>query len=151
MGAFLAQQAVAAVMQPGDHGSPFGGNPVVAAAALAGLQVLEDEGLMANAAERGQSFQQGLQKLAGRHEAVRDVRGRGLMQGMELAVGGRAVVDECFRRGLLINCTAGKVLRFLPPMTITDADVDAALAILDAALAVADAEVRQENQADAIV
>jgi acetylornithine/N-succinyldiaminopimelate aminotransferase len=141
MGAFLARPDVAEALKPGDHGSTFGGNPVVAAAALAGINVLFEEGLLENAARVGNYLQQGLKELATAHPTVREVRGRGLMLGMELSAGAPAVVDECRQRGLLINCTAGNVLRFLPPLIITESDVEQALRILHEALTKVEAQL----------
>lgn len=134
VGAVVAREEVAASFQPGDHGSTFGGNPVACSAALAALDVLLEEDLPARAERVGRHFRGRLEELAARHRVVRDVRGVGLMLGMELAVPGQAVVDACRERGLLLNCTARHVLRFLPPLCVTESDADRAAAILDAAL-----------------
>ncbi len=135
IGAVVARKDVAASFQPGDHGSTFGGNPVACSGALAALEVLIEEDLPARAERVGRYLAARLAELAARHEVVREVRGLGLMLGMVLHVPGQKVVDACRERGLLLNCTAQRVLRFLPPLVITEADVDRAVAILDEALA----------------
>ena len=134
IGAALATGKVAEAFQPGDHASTFGGNPLACAAALAALRVLRD-GLVEHAARMGAYFRQGLEELAGRRRQVVQVRGLGLMLAAELDRPGQAVVDACRDRGLLINCTAGRVLRFLPPLVIGEEEVGRALAVLDEVLA----------------
>ena len=134
IGAVLATEQVAAAFQPGDHGTTFGGNPLACAAALAVLRVLGD-GLVEHAARIGEYFRAGLERLAARHRRVTGVRGLGLMLALELDGPGQAVVDACREKGLLINCTAQKVLRFLPPLVIGEAEVQRALTVLDEALA----------------
>ncbi len=135
IGAVLAREEVAAAFQPGSHGSTFGGNPVACAAALAVLDVLEEEGLVARAARTGALFKEGLRELAREFPLVREVRGLGLLLGMELTVPGEELVAACRERGLLVNCTAGRVIRFLPPLGVGEEDVREALAVLRASLA----------------
>ncbi len=130
IGAFLATPEVAGAFGPGSHGSTFGGNPVATAAALANLQAIVDEGAVENAARVGAYFRSQLQGLASRFDFVREVRGQGLMVGIELSIEGKDMVEACRRKGLLINCTAEKVLRFLPPLNISTEDVDEAVAVL---------------------
>ena len=135
IGAFLASEKVAAAFAPGDHGSTFGGNPLACAAALAVLATIEQEELVKNAAEMGdyliakcKSLQQKYPKL------IKTVRGKGLMVGVELTRPGREVVDLCMDQGAIINCTAGNVLRFVPPLNIGRNHVDEVVAIVDAVL-----------------
>ena len=130
MGATLAREEVANSFQPGDHASTFGGNPLACAAALAFLRVLIEERLVEKAEERGNYFRQQLEKIKEEFHLVKEVRGKGLMVGMELYSGAREVVKECRERGLLINCTAGETLRFLPPLIVQKEDINRALEIL---------------------
>jgi predicted acetylornithine/succinylornithine family transaminase len=134
IGAMLARQDVAAVFQPGTHGSTFGGNPVCCAAALAVLDILENEHLAGNAEVVGNYLKDRLQALQQQFSFIKEVRGRGLLVGMELDRPGKRMVALCQERGLLINCTAEKVIRFLPPLIITRPEVDEAIAILQEAL-----------------
>ncbi len=135
IGAVVARPEVAASFRPGDHGSTFGGNPVACAAALAALDVLQEEDLPARAASVGGYFLARLEELARRWPVVREVRGLGLMVGAELAVPAGPVAAGCRERGLLVNCTAQRVLRFLPPLVVGEAEVDEAVNILEEVLA----------------
>jgi acetylornithine/succinyldiaminopimelate/putrescine aminotransferase len=126
---------VAAAFTPGSHGSTFGGNPVTCAAAIAALGVLADPALLAHVREIGAYLRQRLEALAARYPVIRTIRGAGLMLGAVLDRPGAPVVERCLRDGLLINCTADRVLRFLPPLVIERAQVDGGLAILERALA----------------
>lgn len=135
IGAFLAKGEVAAALKPGDHGSTFGGNPLATAAATAVLETILADGFLAGVKEVAGYFTAKLEELAAKHPVVKEVRGKGLLLGMELEVAAGDVVNDCREKGLLINCVAEKVLRFLPPLIITKADVDEAVAILDQALA----------------
>lgn len=134
IGATLANGQVGATFKPGDHASTFGGNPLACAAAMAVLRVLRG-GLLEQAARMGEVFRRGLEELAGRHPQVLQVRGLGLMLAAELDRPGQAVVDACRDKGLLINCTAQRVLRFLPPLIIGEEEIRRALAVLDEVLA----------------
>ena len=136
IGAFMATEKVAAAFAPGDHGSTFGGNPLACAAALAVLEVLEKENLSANAVTMGNYLMSQLAGLKKKYPAlIREVRGKGLMVGAELSKPGREVVDRCLKQGTIINCTAGNVLRFVPPLNIERNHVDEVIAILDDVLA----------------
>ena len=134
IGALLARDEVAAIFQPGTHGSTFGGNPVSCAAALAVLDILEEEHLPANAEHTGSYLMSKLTALRQHFSFIKEVRGRGLLVGMELDRRGNRVVTLCQERGLLVNCTADKVIRFLPPLIITRSELDEAVAILRGAL-----------------
>jgi acetylornithine/N-succinyldiaminopimelate aminotransferase len=134
IGAMLAKDEVASVFKPGDHASTFGGNPLAATAALAAMQVLLDEGVIANAQLMGQYFKDKLQLLADKHQQVKEIRGAGLMIGVELTTEGKEIVNHCREQGLLINCVNNNVLRFLPPLIIEQVDIDSAIEILDGAL-----------------
>lgn len=128
MGACLVRDGLEATFQPGDHGSTFAGGPFVLRAALVLLEEL-DRGLLDNVIARGHQFREGLERLAGDHSAITAVRGRGLMLGIAMA-GAPEFQKQLYRNGLLTNCTAGEVVRFLPPYVVTADDVDAALDIL---------------------
>ncbi|MGQ9557477.1 MAG: acetylornithine transaminase [Desulfurispora sp.] len=134
IGAMLAGPRAANVLQPGDHASTFGGNPLACRVALAVLEQLLDGGVVENAARVGAYFFQRLQQLPARYSFVRQVRGLGLMLGVELTREGRPVVEACRERGLLINCVGTHILRFVPPLIISQADVDRALEILEQVL-----------------
>jgi 4-aminobutyrate aminotransferase len=122
--------------EPGAHGSTFGGNPICCAAALATLDLVGG-GLIPRAAALGEALRAGLRELAGRHAALRDVRGRGLMIGLEMASPDtvKAVEWGAFRRGLLVLGAGPSALRLAPPLVIDDEDVATALRILDETLA----------------
>lgn len=129
IGAVLVRDGPAAAIQPGDHGSTFGGNPVAAAAACAVVQAVDDE-LLAHVRALGVRLHDGLAALAG----VVSVRGRGLLIGATLDRPVGAVVDTCRERGLLVLSAGPGVLRLTPPLVVTEAEVDEALAVLAEAL-----------------
>ena len=135
MGALLAAGEWAQALRPGDHASTFGGNPVVAAAALAGLEALEREGLPAHAMEMGERLQGAICTGISGSRIVREVRGVGLMIGVELTVPGKRAVDFCRDEGLLINCTAERVLRVMPALNVTAEEVDRAGQVIVRAIA----------------
>jgi acetylornithine/N-succinyldiaminopimelate aminotransferase len=136
IGAFLASNEVAQAFAPGDHGTTFGGNPLACAAANTVLQVLNDEKLLANATKVGEYMLQALNGLKAKYPAlIAEVKGKGLMLGMKLTKPGRDIVNECMANGAIINCTAGDVLRFVPPLNINQGHVDEVVAILDKVLA----------------
>src|SRR5438874_11327011 len=128
IGAMCATERVAAAFTPGAHGSTFGGNPVACAAAIAAVKALARPELLAHVRELGAYFRERLEHLAERHDMIRQVRGLGLMLGAELDRPGAPVVERCLHGGLVINCTAERVLRFLPPLVITQAELDEGLA-----------------------
>ncbi|MCH6567437.1 MAG: acetylornithine transaminase [Nitrospinae bacterium] len=131
IGAMLTTDDLAQHLGPGTHASTFGGNPLVCAAALAALEALEVEQLMANARKVGAYFRQRLEELQARHQAVREVRGLGLMIGVELDRDARPFLLKALERGVIISCPKETVWRFLPPLVITEADVDRAVGVLD--------------------
>ncbi len=131
VGAMLATDEVAASFTPGSHASTFGGNPLAMAAALAVMEALLNGGVVDNCRETGVYFRERLEGLKRDHPIIREVRGRGLMIGVELSIEGADIVKRCMEAGLLLNCTCGNVLRFVPPLIIGRSDVDCAIAILD--------------------
>jgi len=133
LGAVLCTEEVARAFHPGMHGSTFAGGPLACAVAIAVIDHIEKENLLAHATEVGDYFQAQLRALAKRHEAIVDVRGKGLMIAAELdsADLAKLTVAEMLKRRILINCTSDTVLRFLPPYILERAHVDAAIAALD--------------------
>ena len=135
IGAFFASDKVAAAFAPGDHGSTFGGNPLACAAALAVLDEMEKPAFLPHVAKVGAYFQDQLGALREKYpRLITEVGGRGLMLGAQLTRPGRDVVNDCLARGAIINCTAGDVLRFVPPLIVTEEQVDEMIAILDKVL-----------------
>lgn len=134
IGACLATDEVAAAFSPGAHASTFGGNPLACAAALAVLRVLLEGRVLEQSRRMGDYLAKGLLDLKDRLHIVKDVRGLGLLQGMELTIEGKPVVDDCLARGLLINCTMERVLRFVPPLIITQHEIDRLLDTLSQVL-----------------
>jgi acetylornithine aminotransferase len=124
IGACLARGAAADVLGPGNHGSTFGGNPLAAAAALATLDVLEEAQLPARAAVLGERIRSGLTAAFGEDPRVNEIRGRGLMIGMEFREPVPALVERALAEGLLVNVTAERVLRLLPPLVLSDEEAD---------------------------
>jgi acetylornithine/N-succinyldiaminopimelate aminotransferase len=116
------------------HGTTFGGGPLACAVAIAVIDTIERENLLAHVTEVGDYFQHKLRELATKHEAIVDVRGKGLMVAAELdsAELGKHAVQEMLKRKILINCTSDTVLRFLPPFILEKVHVDEAIAALDA-------------------
>ena len=129
IGAALMTERVAQKVTPGDHGSTYGGNLLACRAALTVLDEL-DGGLLAHARAMGEYLGGALANLASRHERISEVRGAGLMRGIEIEGDGAAVVTAALGRGLLINRTANTVLRVLPPFIVTEAHIDEAVSIL---------------------
>ena len=133
LGVVLCTEEVARSFHPGMHGTTFGGGPLACAVAVAVIDAIEKDGLLANATAVGDYFQEQLRGLAKKHEAIVDVRGKGLMVAAEVdsAELGKTVVAEMLKRHILINCTSDTVLRFLPPYILEKAHVDTAIAALD--------------------
>jgi acetylornithine aminotransferase len=125
---------VASVLTPGTHGSTFGGTPFVASVALATLTTVIGEKIPERAARMGKHLMQGLRALAGTHTTIRDIRGRGLLIGIELSRPAAPLLDACRDAGLLVLTAGEQVLRLAPPLIVTEADCDRALTTLDAVL-----------------
>jgi acetylornithine/succinyldiaminopimelate/putrescine aminotransferase len=128
LGFILANARAAAAIKPGMHGSTFGGGPLACRVGLEFLDILD--GLLPHIQEVGGYFHVKLNDLARKHGFVKDVRGFGLMLGMELAVPGKQAVLDAMAEGLLINCTHDKVLRFLPPYNVSEKEIDQAVKVL---------------------
>jgi acetylornithine/N-succinyldiaminopimelate aminotransferase len=134
IGAALLRESVAAAVSPGDHGSTYGGNLLACRAGIYFVDRLLDGGLLDHVTRVGARFHDKLQDLARRQPMIREVRGKGLMIGVEIDRPAAAIVDAARPLGLLVNATARTVVRLLPPLTIGDADVDLAVERLDAAM-----------------
>ena len=124
IGAMLATEEAAKAFSPGAHASTFGGTPVITAAALEVLKVIEEDKLVEACRKTGIYFKEALLRLKEKHSVIQDVRGMGLLLGMELSVPGRPIVDQCLENGFIINCIQDKVLRFVPPLIITKEQID---------------------------
>lgn len=133
---FAVPERLAHVFKPGDHGGTFGGNPLACAAVYATLTTIKSEGLVDKVAEKGEYFKNELRKLQEKYpDKVIDVRGCGLMLGMEVAGEGKPIVESCLANNVIVNCTAGNVIRIVPPLIISREEIDIVVAALDKALA----------------
>ena len=133
---FAVPERLAHVFKPGDHGGTFGGNPLACAAVYATLTTIKSEGLVDKVAEKGEYFKNELRKLQEKYpDKVTDVRGCGLMLGMEVAGEGKPIVESCLANNVIVNCTAGNVIRIVPPLIISREEIDIVVAALDKALA----------------
>ncbi len=135
LGAFLAREEFASAFVPGLHGSTFGGGPLTCATGLTFLETVEKKKLLANVRARGAELKAGLQKMAAKFDFIREVRGEGLMLGVDLDVEGAPYVAEALKQGLLINCTHDHILRFLPPFILTAQQVKEGLSKIESVLA----------------
>lgn len=138
VGAFICTEKVAQALHPGDHGTTFGGNPLACAAANVVLDTVPTEKFLSHVEEIGAYFKDKLVELQQKHsDQISEVRGEGLILGLQLSKprkSGVEIVSECMTRGAIINCTAGSVLRFIPPLIIERQHVDEVTSILDAVL-----------------
>lgn len=133
---FAVPERLAHVFKPGDHGGTFGGNPLACAAVYATLTTIKSESLVDKVAEKGEYFKNELRKLQEKYpDKVTDVRGCGLMLGMEVAGEGKPIVESCLANNVIVNCTAGNVIRIVPPLIISKEEIDIVVAALDKALA----------------
>lgn len=132
IGAFITTDAVANAMKPGDHGTTFGGNPLACAAANVVLDTVPQPEFLAHVETVGSYFKAQLLKLQEKYPSlIKEVRGTGLILGAELTIPGRDIVNDVLAKGAIINCTAGNVLRFIPPLIITEEQVDEVLSMID--------------------
>jgi acetylornithine/succinyldiaminopimelate/putrescine aminotransferase len=131
LGAVITTEAVAQRISPGLHGTTFGGGPLACATSLEFLNIIEDENLLENIRARGAELREGLSALAAKFPFIREIRGEGLMIGVQLSVDGAPYVAEAMRRSLLINCTHDSTLRFLPPFLVTRVQVRQFLRLLE--------------------
>ena len=134
MGAMLATDKVMSSFVPGTHAGTFGGNPLSSATGIAVMKAIYEEKILENCAEMGKALEKRLKSLKKKYAFIKEIRGKGLIYGMELDFEGGDIVQSALKRGLLLNCAAGKVLRFLPPLTITEGEIDEMFATLDSLL-----------------
>ena len=130
LGAFLAREEFATAISAGQHGTTFGGGPLACRVALEYLAIVEEEKLLENVLHVGGYLQEQLKSLAARHAAVQEVRGRGLIQGLQLAIPARPIVEQALAEGVLFNSTQDTVLRFLPPFLLQVKHVDKGMRVL---------------------
>ncbi|MBJ6725601.1 acetylornithine transaminase [Geomesophilobacter sediminis] len=131
IGTMLATDKIAEAFTPGTHGSTFGGNPLVTAAGVATVRAILEEGILNRCEEMGEYLMGELEALGKRYSCIKEVRGIGLMIGVELNIAGGDIVKKALERGLLLNCAQEKVLRFVPPLTVTKQEVNEMIKILE--------------------
>jgi acetylornithine/N-succinyldiaminopimelate aminotransferase len=134
IGAMMARPEIAKSLVPGTHASTFGGNSIACAAAIAVIEAIEEEKLLDNTNAVGQYARNKLEQLKEKYPIIDHIRGKGLMLGLQLNMPGASIVSRCLEKGLRINCTQETVLRMMPSMTVTQDEIDAAVAILDEVL-----------------
>jgi acetylornithine/N-succinyldiaminopimelate aminotransferase len=131
IGALLIKKDIADSFEPGDHASTFGGNPLATAAGVAALTTILEEGMLENCQKMGDYFLSQLEEIKKKFIFVKEVRGKGLILGIELKIDGSSIVKEMLKKKILINCTMGNVLRFLPPLIVTKEEIDRVVKTLE--------------------
>ena len=131
IGAMVAKKEIADMLKAGTHATTFGGSPLACAASLAVFEAIDKEKLLNNTVIVGSYLFKRLHELKKKHPMIREVRGMGLMAGLELTLEGKNIYEECLKKRLLINCTQGNVLRIMPPLVVKEKEVDRAMEILD--------------------
>ena len=131
IGAMLAREQVSAAFGPGAHATTFGGTPLVTAAALEVCKTLLEGKVVEQGRKRGEYFRQKLLHLKNRHDAIVDVRGLGMLLGIKLDFNAESMVSRCMQQGFFINCIQENILRFVPPLIIEEAEIDALIDCLD--------------------
>ncbi|MCX5700792.1 MAG: aspartate aminotransferase family protein [Candidatus Omnitrophica bacterium] len=134
IGAMIVKKEISDTLGPGMHASTFGGGPVISRAALAVLKVIHKEKMLNNAQKMGEYLIGRLKELKVKYPVIKEVRGLGLMIGVELSLPGKKIIEQCIENGLLINCTHDTVLRIMPALNITKKEIDKAIPILDQTL-----------------
>jgi len=145
IGALVVNQKHAPVLKPGMHASTFGGSPLVCKAALGVFKAIYKDHMLRNTRQMGAYLVEQLQQLKEKFDCIREVRGLGLMIGIDLAINGQPVFDECFRRGLIINCTQGHILRLMPALNVTKRQIHKALRILGQSLTTVTEKTNEET------
>ena len=141
IGMMVVKKEISETLGPGTHASTFGGGPVIARAALAVLEETKKKKFMAHVRQMSEYLFTCLENLKAKYGIIQQVRGMGLMAGVELSIEGKSVVEDCIKQGLLINCTHDKVLRLMPALNITKGQINKAMVILDNVLAKAQGAV----------
>ncbi len=134
IGAMVAKKNIAGTLRPGMHASTFGGSPIACAAGLAVFEAIERDKLMLNTINMGDYLRGELLRLKSKYPIIKNVRGIGLMFGLEIIINAERAYDFCLANGLLINCTQGHTLRIMPSMAVTQKEIDQAIEILDMAI-----------------
>ena len=134
IGVMVVKKDIADTLTAGTHASTFGGGPVICRAALAVLKAIQKEKLLKNAQTTGEYLFIKLNQLKNKYPVIKEVRGIGLMTGVELNIEGKTIVEKCIEKGLLINCTHDKVLRIMPALNVTRKEIDKGIEILDSVL-----------------
>jgi acetylornithine/LysW-gamma-L-lysine aminotransferase len=134
MGATLVRQDILAVISKGEHSSTFGGNPLACAAGIAALKALTEDGLVENSEKMGKIFREGLEKLKEKHTIIREIRGKGLMIGVEMKFEVRDILMNLIKEGVLMLYSGRNILRILPPLVISEEDITKVLQSLDSVL-----------------
>ncbi len=134
IGALVVKKSISGTFQPGMHASTFGGSPLVCKAALGAFKAIAADKMLKNAKNMGAYILDELNTLKKKLNCITDVRGLGLMIGIELNIEGKAVYEECFENGLIINCTQGNILRLMPALNVTKKQANKALHILEKSL-----------------
>ncbi len=135
IGAMIVNKELADVFKPGMHGSTFAGSPLVCKAAIGVIKAIYAEKMIPNTKKQGLYLVGKLEALKAKHAIIKEIRGLGLMIGVELTIDGTAIFKECLKRGLIINCTQGNVLRVMPALNVTQRQINKAIHILDEAIA----------------
>ena len=133
IGALVVKDQLTTILKPGMHASTFGGGAVICKASLGVFKAIQSEGMIKNTQRMGAYLLEKLTQLKEKFNCILKVRGLGLMLGVELSLEGKAIVDECLKNGLIINCTQGKVLRIMPALNVNKKQIDKAIRILDKA------------------
>ena len=136
MGATLVRQSILASMSKGEHSSTFGGNPISCAAGTAALKALTEDGLIENSEKMGKIFREGLEKLKEKHTIIREIRGKGLMIGIEMKFEVKNILMGLIREGVLMLYSGRNILRILPPLVISEDDITKVLHVLDSVLTI---------------
>jgi predicted acetylornithine/succinylornithine family transaminase len=134
IGAMVASMKLADVLKPGMHASTFGGSPVACSASLAVFEAIKREKLLSNTEKMGRYLAGRLEELKKKKSVIKEIRGKGLMIGVELNIEGKDIVEKCLKEKLLINCTHGNVLRLMPGMIVTKKEIDRAIEVLNKAI-----------------
>jgi len=134
IGAMIVKKELADVFKPGMHGSTFAGSPLICKAALGVIKAIYAEKMLKNVKAQGPYLMEKLKELKSKYDIIKEVRGLGLMVGVELTIDGAGIFKECFARGLIINCTQGNVLRIMPALNVTRRQINKAIHILDGAI-----------------
>ncbi len=134
IGALVVKASIADTFKPGMHGSTFGGSPLICKASLGVFQALIKDKMLANTKKMGAYLTDELKKLQTKFKIIKEIRGLGLMIGVELTIEGKGIYEDCLAHGLIINCTQGNVLRIMPALNVTKKEINNALFILEKAL-----------------